>query len=127
MCSIVHFTYRCGCVESTTFECPSHRRRHRYGLFEFVYTALDEDCHDCSGNPKSPCSVPVGILCERSLNVPTPRPPTPVTGEDMGTFVGVGLLEWRDDFASYDAYPDAVLRCLATQQLEADLTAEIPL
>ncbi|KAI0834439.1 hypothetical protein F5Y06DRAFT_300540 [Hypoxylon sp. FL0890] len=103
MCSAVQFIYRCGCVESTTFECSGttinithHRRRRCYGAYKVISTVLDEDCHDCSGGAESPSLIPVGVLRERSPNMPTPRPPTPVMGEDLA--IGMGLLESEGDF-----------------------------
>ncbi|KAI0097079.1 hypothetical protein F4814DRAFT_456438 [Daldinia grandis] len=68
MCSTVHFTYRCGCTHTTTFECPdtastfsslatsSHPRRNRPRRRRPCYgpkttptvTPLDEDCYDCT-------------------------------------------------------------------------------
>ncbi|KAI0846220.1 hypothetical protein F5Y00DRAFT_272188 [Daldinia vernicosa] len=68
MCSTVHFTYRCGCTHTTTFECPdtassfsslatsSHSRRNRPRRRRRCYgpkstptiTPLDEDCYDCA-------------------------------------------------------------------------------
>ncbi|KAI1654515.1 hypothetical protein F4813DRAFT_202816 [Daldinia decipiens] len=70
MCSTVHFTYRCGCTHTTTFECPdtassfsslatsshSHSRRNRPRRRRRccgpkstpTITPLDEDCYDCA-------------------------------------------------------------------------------
>ncbi|OTA61989.1 hypothetical protein K449DRAFT_395357 [Hypoxylon sp. EC38] len=95
MCSTVQFTYRCGCVESTTFECPDittnltyprrrRRRRRCYGPCRFISTVLDENCYDCSGVAELSTPIPVGVLRDRSLNVPIPRPPTPIMGMDLG-------------------------------------------
>ncbi|KAI2636318.1 hypothetical protein GGS26DRAFT_548534 [Hypomontagnella submonticulosa] len=112
MCSEVLFTYRCGCTERTVFECPdsdpqphSRRRRQCYGPADdsIIETMLDEDCHDCSqvqrhfmydertSPPSSsfpPCATSCpGILQERSLNLPSKRPPGwiagPLVGEQM--------------------------------------------
>ncbi|KAI0378752.1 hypothetical protein F5Y04DRAFT_283681 [Hypomontagnella monticulosa] len=96
MCSEVLFTYRCGCTEHTLFECPDSAPhsccRHRCpGPGDCIETKLDEDCHDCSqvakrrpfmydepayfSFPPFTTGAGAGILRERSLNLPSKRPP----------------------------------------------------
>ncbi|OTB02272.1 hypothetical protein M426DRAFT_13719 [Hypoxylon sp. CI-4A] len=91
MCYTVQYTYRCGCTESTTFECPnktSHPRRRRRcsGACEVTKTKLDETCHDCSQKASKPTStgktVPAGVMSERPANLPTKSPANPMLDSD---------------------------------------------
>ncbi|KAI2601901.1 hypothetical protein GGR54DRAFT_645577 [Hypoxylon sp. NC1633] len=88
MCTTVQFVYRCGCSESTTFQCLGtvnyhSRRRRQCRLYHSTVTVLDEECHDCSRERDRTCdmnslssSPPVAVLRERPLNLPTKSPPT---------------------------------------------------
>ncbi|KAI2463944.1 hypothetical protein F4781DRAFT_440046 [Annulohypoxylon bovei var. microspora] len=84
MCFSVKFIYRCGCVESTTFECPYgiiadlYSCRHCSGPGEVMTTALDEECFDCSEGAPAPSTFPAAILQERDPNLPTKCAPPPI-------------------------------------------------
>ncbi|KAI0880828.1 uncharacterized protein GGS22DRAFT_174310 [Annulohypoxylon maeteangense] len=84
MCSSVQFTYRCGCIENTIFEClgtvaDPYPLQHCSDPGTAIATTLDEECHDCSRETSTPAPPTAGVLQERPLNLPTKTSLIPVT------------------------------------------------